>query len=122
VQSFQVLYRGRPMASGVDLMRRCCGLSSDPAIAKRQIPQGFHFSIVDATVLRSGEANVVLSVTRGQTSEVVDKLSAALNEVSFRACYCSILDECWVSNLQSTRVEPVKACAAPAVRFDPNGR
>jgi len=46
----------------------------------------------------------------------------ALADVTFKACYCSILDECWISSLQDIRVVPVRACPAPAVAFVPNGK
>jgi len=44
-----------------------------------------------------------------------------LAQVSFRACYCSVLDQCWISNLKSTRVERVAECTPPEHPYDPNG-
>jgi hypothetical protein len=32
-----------------------------------------------------------------------------------------VLDQCWRSNLQSIRAEPVRECPAPEHPFDPNG-
>ena len=122
VESFEVLYKGHPVASGLDLLRRCCGLAPGDAAVARQLPQGLRFSIVDHTVVRPGENNVVFRINRGSAHELPDRLSAALGNVSFHACYCSILDQCWTSTLQDTHTTAVKACPEPKQRFDPNGR
>ena len=124
IHSFQVAYKGVPVRSGLDLLRRCCGLpDGGPAVVRARLPSGFDYSVADETVIRPGEANPVLLIRRSpQAPEVPDRFAAALPDISFDACYCSVLDECWRSDLRSTRTLPVKACPAPAHPFDPNGR
>jgi hypothetical protein len=118
VEGFEVFYRGQATGSGLDLLRRCCGLGPTPDDVKRQLPHGFHYEITDHTVLRPGEAAGTLGVRRD--TEVGERFAAALTDLSFRGCYCSILDECWTSSLRDTHTQPVKACPEPKVRFDPN--
>jgi hypothetical protein len=120
LESFEVFYRGQAANSGLDLMRRCCGLGPTDDDVKRQMPSGHHFEITDHTVLRPGEAKATFGVRRG--AEVGDRFAGVLTELKFRACYCSILDECWVSNLLDTHTQSVKACPEPKVRFNPFGR
>jgi len=120
LESFEVFYRGAAVESGLGLLRRCCGLGPTAEDVKRQLPHGIHFEITDHTVLRPGEAKATLGVRRG--SEVGDRFAGVLTDLSFRACYCSILDECWISDLRDTRTQPVKSCPEPKVRFDPNRR
>jgi hypothetical protein len=120
LESFEVFYRGQAARSGLDLMRRCCGLGPTDEDVKRQMPHGHHFEITDHTVLRPGEAKETFGVRPG--SDVGDRFAGLITEIKFRACYCSILNECWVSNLLDTHMQPVKACPEPAVRFDPQGR
>jgi len=123
IKTFELFYDGAPMASGLDLLRHCCGLGPSEADIRRQLPHGYQFSIVDDTVLRPGEDNVVFGVHPApEEPEIPAQLIAHLNRVSFRACYCSVLDECWISNLQSTRVTPVNICAPAAHPYLPNGR
>src|SRR5690242_16732124 len=55
IRSFELFYRGRPVSSGLDLLRQCCGLPSDAAAVKSALPHGIYYSLVDETVLRPGE-------------------------------------------------------------------
>jgi hypothetical protein len=102
IREFQILYDGQPMRSALDLLRRCCGLGPTDA---------------------DGEDNIVLGVRRDPDAlQVHQQLIASLNRISFHACYCSVLDRCWISDLRSTRVTPVHACPEPVVRYAPNGQ
>jgi hypothetical protein len=122
LKSLEIFYRGAPVSSSSDLLRRCCGLASDPQTVSRQLPQRFSWGLVDETVLRPGEEAHVLEVHRLKDApDVPDRLNAALLGVGFRACYCSVFDECWLSNLRSTRPQRVGQCPAPAHPFDPGG-
>ena len=120
LKSLEVFYDGLPVASNHDLLRRCCGLRNEAF--KSQLPNGIISSIADETVLRPGEQNPVLRLRKARgASEVSDRLAASLLRITFRACYCSILDECWRSDLSSTRTQPVRACPAPEHPFKPLG-
>jgi hypothetical protein len=122
IRSFELFYRGQPVTSGLDLLRKCCGLPADRAAAKAALPAGFNYSVVDETVLRPGENNFVLLVNRSEKSpQISDRLKQTLRGVSFRVCYCSVLDQCWTNDLKSTRTQPVNQCTAPEHPFDPNG-
>jgi hypothetical protein len=122
IRSFELFYRGQPVSSGLDLLRKCCGLPSNPAGIKSALPHGLYYDIVDNTVARPGEDHPVIKVHRIPSAmDVPNRFSAALGDIRFRACYCSELDQCWRTNLQSIRVEPIKECPAPEHPFDPNG-
>src|SRR5438270_12440969 len=41
IRSFELFYRGRPVSSGPDLLRKCCGLPADRPAAKPALPAGF---------------------------------------------------------------------------------
>jgi hypothetical protein len=91
---------------------------------KAAIPHGLYYDMVDETVIRPGEEEPVIKVHRVPTAmQIPDRFGAALNDLSFRVCYCSDLDQCWVTNLQSIRAEPVKECLHPntgLIRTDPD--
>ena len=122
VRSYEVFYRGQPVSSALDLLRKCCGLPSDPAGVKKALPDGLYFGTADQTALRPGEQYPVVMVYKVQSAPAVsNRFRDALSQLSFRVCYCSVLDQCWVGDLQSIRAEPVKECRAPEHPFDPNG-
>lgn len=120
IRSFELFYRGRPVSSGLNLLRQCCGLPNGADAVKTALPHGILYSIVDETV-RPGERDPVFQLDRKSNPAIGNRLAAALSQVRFRACYCSVLDQCWRSNLQSIRVEPVKECPAPEHPYNPNG-
>jgi hypothetical protein len=120
LKSLEVFFNGVSVSSDLDLLRRCCGLENETI--RSQLPDGIGWSIADETVLRPGEDTPVLRVHRIKSApEIPDRFIASLQHITFRACYCSVLDECWRSDLRSTRTQPVRACPAPAHRFDPLG-
>jgi hypothetical protein len=122
IRSYEVFYHGRPVSSALDLLRKCCGLPADPAAVKTALPRGLYFSTADQTVLRPGEQYPVVMVYRVPSApEVPNRFRAALSQLSFRTCYCSVLDQCWRSDLQSISSEPVRECTAPEHPFVANG-
>jgi hypothetical protein len=123
IRSYEVFYRGQPVSSNLDLLRKCCGLPSDPAGVIKALPHGFYVSLADQTVWRPGEENPVLVVHREASApEIPNRFREALKDLRFRVCYCSVLDQCWVGDLQSIHVQPVEECTAPEHPYDPNGR
>lgn len=123
VKSFQVFYHGVAVATPDDLLRRCCGLSTDPGVAKRQVQNAYSTSAADEQVVRPGEELVAFRL-RSHVADprLVSRFDDALKQLTFRACYCSVFDECWTTRLESTSVTRVDVCPTPRVRFDPNGR
>jgi hypothetical protein len=123
IRSFELFYRGQPVSSGLDLLRKCCGLAPGDAAVKAQLPDGIFYSIVDETVLRPGEENPVLRVHRSASApQIPNRLSAALQQITFRVCYCSVLDQCWISDLRSTSTRSIDDCTPPEHPYNPNGR
>ena len=123
VRSFEVFYRGEPVTSELDLLRKCCGLSAGADSVRKALPRGIYYSTADETVLRPGELNPVTMVYRVPSApEIPSRFAEALGQVSFLACYCSVLDQCWRTSLQSMRAEPVRECAPPEHPYNPNGR
>jgi hypothetical protein len=91
---------------------------------KATLPKGIYSSIVDETVLRPGEENPVLQVQPSETAPgLANQLKRidVLEQISFRVCYCSVLDQCWINDLRSTRTLAVGQCRRPEHPYDPNG-
>jgi hypothetical protein len=122
VKSLELFYDGQPVASARDLLRRCCGLAAGMEAVHRQLPGDVHYQLVDDSVWRPGEEAVVIEVRRDKTAgDIPERLSQSLLRIGFRACYCSVFDECWVSTLRSTTPARVRRCEPPQHRFIPGG-
>jgi hypothetical protein len=69
-------------------------------------------SPVTNTIIRPGESTTFFRMglsPANRTAWVL--LDKARFELKFDACYCSVLGECWRSNLRDIEPEPVKSCA-----------
>ena len=119
VISFEVFYQGQPMGDAVELLRRCCGLSADGKEAHKQIGRGIGLGDVANNVIRADQSRTLINLRRPpDRTEVFDRFSGqAINALTFRACYCSILDRCWVSDLRTLKPAEVAVCPVPARPF-----
>jgi hypothetical protein len=80
---------------------------------------------VQGVVLRAGETDTFIHYRLNADNLPVWKaLDAAREQMTYRICYCSVLDECWRSDTQAERAlrarlhpEPVRTCPAPAVPY-----
>jgi hypothetical protein len=65
------------------------------------------------TVLRAGQDMLILGMKReGNVEALWDKLNQERFRFRFRACYCSVFDECWVSDLLTVAPQPIQQCTA----------
>jgi hypothetical protein len=112
IQSFEVFWHGKSYRTSWALMRACC---ATPGLTTwRQSTQP-----VSGMVMRAGEVWSFLSLDPTPETEAMwtafDKVR--LHELSYRACYCSVFDECWVSDLTKLHAQRVKACPTPATPY-----
>jgi len=122
VRSFEVFYRGQPVSSELDLLRKCCDLPADSSDVLKALPKGLFYATPNNTVLRPGEFYPVTMIHRvASTPDVPNRFAAALGQLTFRVCYCSVLDQCWSSDLQNMQAQPVKECEPSEHPYDSNG-
>lgn len=116
IYSVQVSYAGHPVETPVDLLHRCCGAPTNKDDWRRIFHKdAVSTSTVDSTVLRPGARSDMMIMTRDRDNEAIAKrFSASLVHLGFEICYCSVLDECWISRMRSLNVERVQACSPPA--------
>lgn len=68
-------------------------------------------------VMRAGTDTLVLGLRREGNEALWDKLNTERFRLRFRACYCSVFDECWVSDLSSVSPQTVDHCAVSPDSF-----
>ena len=61
-------------------------------------------------VLRAGTDVLVVGMKREGNEALWDKLNKERFHLRFRACYCSVFDECWVSDLLTVSPQPIEQC------------
>lgn len=111
----ELTYRGKPIATSGQLLDACCG--GMPAMREDSYP-----------IIGSGIQNRVfgaeewVSFLRMPASRVpadtFDAFDRERHHVRLRACYCSVLDDCWLLDSDLEEPRPVRACpATPPVRW-----
>jgi hypothetical protein len=99
-----------------------CGLaaltSEDASLFSRRGWLGT--SDLQGMMLRAGDVARLLVITRdGEASALAARFDEAYHKVRMRACYCSVFDECWVSNLETLHPQRAASCPKPEVAFAP---
>lgn len=112
LMTLEMFYRGKPMSGPDMLLAACCGGAN---------PQGAGILeyTANGTLIRPGEERDFLRVIDiPQTRPLMAKLETVRNALSFRACYCSVLNRCWISDLTTLDPMPVKVCPVPKVPYN----
>jgi hypothetical protein len=69
------------------------------------------FGNISGTVLPARDArNVITIKPLGSDNKLLQGFDNVKEDISFRACYCSVLEECWETNFDQKRPQPVKEC------------
>lgn len=85
----------------------------DPSAGRPQLSLGLTMPMV----LRPGSDSLLVGMKREGQEALWDKLNTKRFELRFRACYCSVFDECWVSDLSTVSPQPVEHCAVSPDTF-----
>jgi hypothetical protein len=120
VESFEVFWHGKAWPDADSLVGACCGYKPfgvDLKTNRTGILQGG----VEGTIVRAGETRPFLTLRLTPDSAAVwQKLNVARNAMSYRVCYCSVFDECWIGEFRgitssAARLHPkrIKTCPVP---------
>ena len=104
---------GRAIRDRADLMRRCCGLpggSADDQIRLGLVSQNPAVGVLPA---REG-VEILAWRARPGNAAVMTRLDGIRHRLRTKACYCSVLDECWISDLTAVS-EPSRVDRCPSI-------
>jgi len=119
LQTFEVWWDGQPAASADDFLIRCCIRGRKTPLEVDDI-RGLNLfvGIAAPNVLRAGDAQDFIGMERTEANaDVWDRLDRARVNLKMRACYCSVFDECWLTDLWQTSAKRVRACPAVKTPF-----
>jgi hypothetical protein len=107
IEWLRIKWNGVPTAGPHDLLERCCGNGSSAASSS------IWMNIASGMNLPAADSQRVFYVRSDDSDpDFYKRLDLdARFKVEAEACYCSVLDECWVTNFKS-RATGVKACEA----------
>jgi hypothetical protein len=110
VQYVKVMLDGRPVHDHSELLARCCGVA--PTSLEQQVRLGLVSQNEAIGVLPARDGVDLLAWRERPGAEAVwAELNTTRHRLRFKACYCSVLDECWVSDLTPTaRPQRVGQC------------
>jgi len=119
IQTFEVWWHGQPVASAPELLRRCCVPDpSRPVDGSTARSLGLVIGQIPSRVLRAGDVESFLSLKLGEANaDIWNRLDIARLQLKMRACYCSVFDECWETDLEQTSAKRVRSCPAAKVSF-----
>lgn len=107
----ELSWRGRAYAPG-ELIRACCAQPDVPG--QPHARSGIGITNVSGTILPAREATPLLIDADIKDPAVAVAFDNMREQLTARACYCSVLNECWITDFQQSRPQPVKDCRAPA--------
>jgi len=112
IQTFEVFWRGKAYASSWALLNDCCVMDGPKHFITGTLP-------VTGKVLRAGEERPLFRLDATPETEAMWKAFDRVRqtELTYRACYCSVFDECWISELGKLNTTPVKACPKPKTPY-----
>lgn len=117
VEAIELLWKGRAPRTPEELIAACC-LSGVQAPAAAQVREQLDVSEVQGFMLRAGATLPLYSLAQSPATEtVVQRLRATHRDIAMKACYCSVFDERWVSDLRTLHPQRVARCAVPEVPF-----
>ena len=98
-----------------ELLQLCCGAAPDQQTS-------LLVNQIGHRVLPARETDSFLTVVRSPQNEVYwQRLDTERLNVSVRACYCSVFDECWTTTLAMRTIgkqTSVKACPEPKLQYE----
>ena len=103
-------YKGVAYGDPADFVRACCAAN----MRGRAMPTGMYFSNLSGSILAAHDRRDIL-VAGGKTDPATLKsLASAPRDLDLRACYCSVLEQCWITDFSNHRPRPVPDCRVPA--------
>jgi hypothetical protein len=101
VKWLRMILDGRPMRGRGDLMTHCCGVADGTVDDQVRIGLVSQNSPVGVLPARD-TTNILAWRARPGNASLMSKLDGVRHRIHAQACYCSVLDECWVSDLTAT--------------------
>ena len=114
IESVRMSYRGKPVTDILPFLVTCCG-----AVVKGDhYGHGLLVNTVSPTVMMAGQQTSFFVLPETEDGkETWSRMDVARGEVELSICYCSVFDECWLTDGITLHPPRVKSCPAEARTF-----
>jgi hypothetical protein len=124
IETLELFWKGKAFRNAAELLKDCCGYKAPQS---NQLPvedSPLSTSEVAGTVLRPGDnVSIVRYVLTPDNAATWAALRSQRVKISLRTCYCSVFEECWLTQLrelgdrQNLNPTSVKSCPRPEVAY-----
>lgn len=112
IESLEVTYNGARLGDGRALLNAMLDRTTVPPRPRIQT------STITHAVMAAKESITFIDFKPEEyNAEDYEAMRLGAGEVNFRTCYCSVFDECWISDTGASRASKVKECPAAASEF-----
>ena len=123
IETLEVFWNGKPYRSASALLKACCGYNPRPSGAqpdKSNHPvTGLITSTSAGTVLRAGQAlRFIRYALTPDNAKIWGSINLQKDNISYRVCYCSVFNKCWLSNGHDLNPPRVDTCPRPKVDYN----
>jgi hypothetical protein len=115
IKSVAIGYEGKSATGLRDLLSICCGLPKGASWESLNRLGLLEESSAIGVVAPRESLDLVRITRTPENSTMWDRLEQARQHLTMSACYCSVLNTCWITDLKSTSdPRPVDQCKAGA--------
>jgi hypothetical protein len=105
---FTISYGGRAFGDPRELLKACCGFTGNAITS----------TIHDRVIAARESIDFVKVLPGHMTPAEYARLDQANGKLGVHACYCSVLDDCWMLEPPKEQPTPVRACPPSPVQRD----
>jgi hypothetical protein len=120
LKTVEVWWHGKAYTGIYPFLKDCCGY--EPSAGPADLDTAKHVQVITSSlrnvVILAGEKHTFFHMPLGPDNAAAwRKLDRARRDLKFRACYCSVFDECWISTLKDLEPQRVDSCPAVKVQY-----
>lgn len=120
VQNVRVLVNGEAVSNYGEWVSRCCADVEQARRTRTILANDTMLNQSRTHFIPAGEGAPLFSARRSESNAAAwDLAEQVRQQTTVEACYCSVLDECWVVNSRTDARQPVQGCEATEDRFVP---
>lgn len=109
LQAMELVYAGKSMPTAREFLRQCCAGEEKLTFMSEPV----------SGVLRPGQQRNFIRLRKAEKNAAIwDRLDSERWKVRVRSCYCSIFDDCWISDSRDATPRAVEVCPADWVQFE----